>query len=148
MCIFQPSTSKLGLKDDQDYFIMKSFTGLFFLLFCIWSCDFHETQTSKDCIYSATVVDLTGMDGCGFVFQLDNGDYLEPVWRWGWCGTPPLPEGATEDPLWNFDYVDGQRVRLGYETAEEGGSICMVGEQVYVTCLEVIGEEAVSVRIE
>lgn len=47
------------------------------------------------------------------------------------------------DPLWGFSYVDGQRVRLGFEAAEQGGSICMVGEQVLITCVEVIGEVAV-----
>jgi hypothetical protein len=109
-------------------------------MICISACETQDVEISKDCTYEATVVDLSSLDGCGFVFQLDNGDYLEPVWQWGWCGTPPLPEAATEDPLWDFNFVDGQRVRLGYEAAEQGGSICMVGEQVIITCLEVIGE--------
>jgi hypothetical protein len=116
---------------------------IFILLASCWACEQEYTQSSQDCTYTATVVDLSGTDGCGFVFKLDNGDYLEPVWQWGWCGTSPSPEGATDDPLWGFNYVDGQRVRLGFEAAEQGGSICMVGEQVLITCVEVIGEVAV-----
>lgn len=122
---------------------MKSFVRLFALFIFISSCDTFNAEVSKDCLYKATVVDLSSRDGCGFVFQLENGEYIEPVWQWGWCGTPPLPEGAKEDPLWDFTFVDGQRVVLGYEKAEQGGSICMVGEQVYITCLEVVGEVAV-----
>ena len=113
------------------------------VLLSISACEPEDSKISKDCIYTATVVDLQGTDGCGFVFRLDNGAFLEPVWRWGWCGTPPLPKEATEDPLWDFRFVEGQRVRLGFEPAENMSSICMVGQQVYITCLEVTGEEAV-----
>lgn len=122
---------------------MRSVIITFFLLTCSLACKQEDSKISQDCTYTATVVDLSGTDGCGFVFQLYNGDYLEPVWRWGWCGTPPLPKEATEDPLWDFRFVEGQRVRLGFEPAQEMGSICMVGKQVYITCLEVIGEVAV-----
>ena len=122
---------------------MKRIIAIMVILLSALACEPEEAKISQDCTYAATVVDLEGLDGCGFVFQLDNGDYLEPVWRWGWCGTPPLPKEATEDPLYDYTFVAGQRVRLGFEAAEEMGSICMVGEQVYITCLEVIGEVAV-----
>jgi len=122
---------------------MKRTIAILVILLSTLACEMGDSKISKDCTYTATVVDLQGTDGCGFVFKLDNGDYLEPVWRWGWCGTPPLPKEATEDPLYDFEFVEGQRVRLGFEPAEEMGSICMVGKQVYITCLEVIGEVAV-----
>ena len=89
------------------------------VLLSISACEPVDSKISKDCIYTAAVVDLQGTDGCGFVFRLDNGAFLEPVWRWGWCGTPPLPKEATEDPLWDFRFVEGQRVRLGFEPANK-----------------------------
>ncbi|MBK6263961.1 hypothetical protein JKA74_02840 [Marivirga sp. S37H4] len=116
--------------------------GLLFLI-SIWACEPESAYISKDCVYVATVEDLTGLDGCGYLFKLENGDYLEPVWRWGFCGTPPLPEGATEDSLWNFNYKAGQRVRLGFEPANDVGSICMKGKPVIITCLEIIDEAPV-----
>lgn len=122
---------------------MKQTLLILVILLGVLACQSEDSKISQNCTYKATVVDLQAMDGCGFVFQLDNGDYLEPMWRWGWCGTPPLPEEAKEDPLWDFKFVEGQRVRLGFEPAEEMASICMVGKQVYITCLEVIGEVAV-----
>jgi len=122
---------------------MKRLIPILLLTLSIVACEPEDSKISKDCTYTATVVDMSSTDGCGFVFQLDNGDFLEPVWRWGFCGTPPLPEGAEEDPLWGFNYVEGQRVRLGYEAAEDVGSICMLGKPVYITCLEVIGEVGV-----
>ncbi len=122
---------------------MNRIIAIMVILLSALACEPEEAKISQDCTYTATVVDLEGLDGCGFVFQLDNGDYLEPMWRWGWCGTPPLPKEATEDPLYDFTFIEGQRVRLGFEPAEEMGSICMVGEQVYITCLDVIGEVAV-----
>ncbi|MGJ3235251.1 hypothetical protein [Marivirga sp.] len=122
---------------------MKRTIAITVIMLSILACQPEDSKISQDCTYTATVVDLEGLDGCGFVFQLDNGDYLEPVWRWGWCGTPPLPKEATEDPLYDFTFVAGQRVRLGFEAAEEMGSICMAGKPVYITCLEVIGEVAV-----
>ncbi|PTB97025.1 hypothetical protein C9994_04665 [Marivirga lumbricoides] len=122
---------------------LKSFVVAIMLITGFVACESESAHISKDCIYTATVEDLSGLDGCGFLFKLDNGDYLEPVWRWGFCGTPPLPEGATEDPLWDFNYVDGQRVRLGFEPANDVGSICMKGKPVIITCLEVIDEAPV-----
>lgn len=123
---------------------MRSLLAGLVLLIGLAGCEPESANISKDCIYTATVEDLTGLDGCGFLFKLDNGDYLEPVWRWSFvCGTPPFPEGATEDPLWDFNYKDGQRVRLGFEPANDTGSFCMKGKMVYITCLEVIDEAPV-----
>jgi hypothetical protein len=68
-----------------------------------------------------TVVDYTGLDGCGFIIELDNGKKLEPV---------KLPEG--------FQLYDGQRVSLDYVKLD-AVSICMVGETVEVTNIENIG---------
>lgn len=86
------------------------------------------------CSTNATIRDLTGLDGCGFVFELEDGSYLEPVLPLLLCGTPPLPKEVTEDPLYNFEFVDGKRVVISYEETE-GVSICMVGLIVKITCI-------------
>ena len=119
------------------HFIIVAFVAL-----GLWSCESEAVEADKSCVYNATVEDLSGLDGCGYLFKLENGDYLEPVWRWGFCGTPPLPEGATEDPLWDFQFEDGRKVRLGFEHTNDYGSICMKGKTVIITCLETIDDDS------
>ncbi len=109
------------------------FVALFFL-----SCD-DENVSSVSCPKGelATVKDLAGLDGCGFIFELTDGTRLEPM-RMMFCGTPPLPKEITEDPLYNFQFIDGKQVRIGYEEMTDAASICMVGKIVRITCLEEI----------
>jgi hypothetical protein len=85
----------------------------------------------------ATVHDLRGLDGCGFVFELADGKRLEPHILY-YCGTPPLPKEVTENPLFNFEFADGKQVKIGYEILKNEASICMVGDVVKITCLEEI----------
>ncbi len=72
---------------------------LFFLLLpvllitVITGCT-EETVTTEGCSQHAVVEDWSELDGCGYLLRLSDGEYLEPVWRWGFCGTPPLPEGG------------------------------------------------------
>lgn len=86
-----------------------------------------------NCSIPATVRDLSGLDGCGFIFELADGTRLEPVIV-GYCGTPPLPKEVTENPLYDFEFVDGKKVRISYKIAE-AASICMAGIPVTITCL-------------
>lgn len=83
----------------------------------------------------ATVRDLRGLDGCGFVFELTDGIRLEPQMLF-YCGTPPLPKEVTENPLYDFEWVDGKKVRIVFEEITDAASICMVGKIVKITCLE------------
>jgi hypothetical protein len=92
------------------------------------SCD----ESQPECSVPAVIRDLRGLDGCGFVFELQDGSRLEPqqVFR---CGTPPLAE-MTDDPLADFPMVDGKNVLIGYEEINSA-SICMVGKTVKITCI-------------
>ncbi|MBX2964911.1 MAG: hypothetical protein KF845_02110 [Cyclobacteriaceae bacterium] len=90
----------------------------------------------ETCTVPAVVRDLSGLDGCGFVFELTDGTKLIPVWDWGWCGTPPLPKGATEDPLYNFEYSDGKMVMIGYVERNDFANVCMAGKTVKITCIK------------
>jgi hypothetical protein len=66
----------------------------------------------------AELKNLTGLDGCGWVVELDNGSKLEP------------------QNLSDFDVelVEGKDVHIRY-TEVGGGSICMVGQIVTIDCL-------------
>ena len=88
--------------------------------------------TDPRCSTRATVRDLTGFDGCGFVFELEDGTRLEPV-RNMYCGTEPFTP-PVDDPLYNFEFVDGKKVTIAYELVN-APSICMVGPSVKITCL-------------
>lgn len=105
--------------------------------FIFWNCDQEPMSTTCDQGVFATVKDLTGLDGCGFVFELADGSRLEPV-QIGFCGTPPLSKEITENPLYNFQFVNGKQVRITFEEVPDAMSICMVGKMVRITCLEEI----------
>jgi hypothetical protein len=106
-----------------------------------WACDSEEVILSQECLHSAVVEDLSGLDGCGYLFKLSNGEYLQPVAPLGWCATPPLPEGYYEDPLRNFQFEEGKRVRIGFEYTNDYSSACMKGKMVFIKCIEEIPVE-------
>lgn len=94
-----------------------------------------DNPGTGDCLIPATVRDLTGFDGCRWVLELADGSRLEPEMPYLMCGTPPLPKEITEDPLYNFELRDGQKVRISYVETNRP-SICMVGPTVKITCIE------------
>lgn len=102
-----------------------------------WNCDEDSMNVSCDKSVFATVKDLSGLDGCGFVFELADGTRLQPQML-GYCGTPPLPKEITENPLYDFEWVDGKQVRIGFEEIPDAMGICMVGKIVKITCIEEI----------
>lgn len=105
-----------------------------------FTCQRNDFETS--CSTTAIVRDLTGLDGCGFVFELANGTRLIPKVTLI-CGTPPLPKEVTEDPLYNFSWEDGKVVQISYQPVEDDVNVCMAGEVVKITCLKevVVAEE-------
>lgn len=64
------------------------------------------------------VKDYTGLDGCGFVIELNSGEILEPAF--------------VHDTT--FVFHDNQKVWLSYKPLS-AASICMVGEIVEVLCI-------------
>ena len=111
------------------------------LVLCAAMVACKDEPVTKNCGTLATVRDLTGLDGCGFVFELSDGTRLIPVWDVYYCGTPPLPKEVTEDPLYNFEYLDGKKVTIGYEARSNNPTTCMGGEPARITCLEEINPE-------
>ncbi|RTQ48175.1 hypothetical protein EJV47_17240 [Hymenobacter gummosus] len=89
------------------------------LLTLAFSCQDSANDPAPGCNTPATIRDLTGLDGCGFVLVLDNGQRLEPhgsVWQ-------------------GYAKHDGERVTINYVT-DEIPSICMVGEGVKLECIQ------------
>lgn len=101
------------------------------LLSFVTSCQKAELAPINSCGTLATIRNLRGLDGCGFVLELDNGEKLEPVYNYGFCGTPPLPAPVIDD----VQFLDGKRVSIAYKELKDRGSICMVGKVVEITCI-------------
>lgn len=84
------------------------------------SCDQNPSLISNgNCKYTGTVVDLTGLDGCGLVVELADGTKLEAI---------NLPESAQA----------GDRISFDYKVKTDLASICMVGEIVELSCYELL----------
>ncbi|MCE2963622.1 MAG: hypothetical protein ACK5UE_05885 [Chitinophagales bacterium] len=67
-----------------------------------------------------TVVDMNGLDGCGFNIRLDDGNILEPT---NLAAYPKVK-------------INNQRIRFTYKEVDSIASICMVGVMVEITCAE------------
>jgi PKD repeat protein len=84
-------------------------------------CDSVYVGIQQPCGLYGTVIDYTGLDGCGPLIQLDNGMVLDPV--------EIVPE---------FKLVAGQRVRLSYTEVTDQANVCMAGILVRIDCIEEI----------
>jgi hypothetical protein len=78
------------------------------------SCDRASCENAQ----AATIEDYTGLDGCGLVIKLQNGEVLEPV--------------NLND--FNITPTDGMKVWVKYHEVAMM-SICMVGPTVEIDCL-------------
>lgn len=108
-------------------------TVAIFILSILFSCEQDTPMPDITCGTLVQVKDMRGLDGCTFLFELENGEFLEPVpANPGWCGTL-LPD---ENPLRDFNLKNGQWINIGYREATNAGSICMAGKLIYVTCIE------------
>lgn len=79
-------------------------------------------QTNDDtmtCKTNGTVKDYAGLDGCGLLIELKNGDKLEPM-----------------EVVDDFKLKDGQNIAFDYEEVEDMASICMAGKIVRITCIK------------
>ncbi len=111
--------------------------GLLFLLALmtlstLTSCTREEASPKENsCGTLATVKDLSGLDGCGFVLVLDNGEQLDLALYPNWCGTPP----GSLTSINGIALKDDMRVNVAYEEQKDRASICMAGKVVKVTCI-------------
>ena len=93
---------------------MKTIFSITLFVFAIMLAGCNEEPSRKACENGvlATVRDLTGLEGCGFVFELADGQRLEPYGLiFFYCPTEPCPKSPLtkemmENPLYNFEFVD------------------------------------------
>ena len=85
-----------------------------FLLLIFSACD----RTSCENAQAATILDYTGLDGCGLVLKTQSGEVLEP----------------TNLNDFNITPTDGMKVWVKYHGVGMM-SICMVGPTVEIDCL-------------
>jgi hypothetical protein len=102
--------------------IKKSMQKLIIILFAvIYLAETGCTKKTNDntACSAGTVVDFTGLDGCGLLITLDNGQNLEPY---------QLPPGTRLEA--------GKKVCVKYEELTDRASICMAGMIVKITSLK------------
>ncbi len=104
------------------------------LLSTVTSCQKNALPAPESCGTVATIKDMRGLDGCGFVLELDNGERLEPLYDYGFCATPPLPVPTID----KVTFADGKRVSIAYKVLPDRAGICMVGKIVEITCISEI----------
>lgn len=78
------------------------------------------TPGACDCSYpySGEIVDYTGLDGCGLMIELSNGEVLEPK-------------------TWPADFtpVEGMQIELNYREITSVASVCMAGKIAEILCV-------------
>ncbi|MBN1600774.1 MAG: PKD domain-containing protein, partial [Chitinispirillaceae bacterium] len=84
-------------------------------------CDTLAVGITPPCSLTGTVVDYTGLDGCGLMIRLDDGEILEPA-----------------EMVPNFVLKPGHRVMLSYTDLFDRASICMAGRIVRIDCISEI----------
>ena len=93
----------------------------FILVLQISGCNKSSNEIAQACenAQKAKFKDLTGLDGCGMVIQLQNGCYLEPI---NLCDM-------------DIEIKDGQKIWVSYHSVPNMASICMVGDIVEIDCI-------------
>lgn len=91
-----------------------------FLIFAISVLFFSCQKSSCEGAVKAKFLDATGLDGCGMLIELNNGKTIEPR------------------NLDEFDIVpkDGDKIWVSYHLAQNGVTICMVGDVVIIDCIQ------------
>lgn len=85
-------------------------------LFLFVSC---AKKTSCSSAVKGKLKNLTGLDGCGWVIEADGKTY------------EPVNLGEFDSTLLN----ENQKIYFSYNNFS-GGSICMVGAMIQITCIE------------
>ncbi len=91
------------------------------ILFSAFSLFLFACTKSHEGMTKATIKDYTGLDGCGMVIVLENGDEIEPSNLNSFSSSVSITEG--------------QKIWVKYHEIG-GASICMVGPSVEIDELE------------
>lgn len=91
-----------------------------FFLLTAQKCKQKNGSQNADCQVMGTIKDFQGLDGCGFMIVLENGEKLQPV--------------QSADA--NLELTNGLNIKFSYEEVTNQVGICMAGKMVKITCIE------------
>jgi len=95
---------------------LKTISWISLTLLLFMACNKNKCADSV----KAELKDLSGLDGCGFVIELENGNKLEAL---NLCD-------------FDIDLNDGKKIWVSYHlTTNFIGTICMVGDIVEIDCI-------------
>ena len=98
--------------------LMSSMNYIICILICVIICSCNKNTC--DLAVKAEIKDLTGLDGCGFVIELENGERIKPI--------------NYDD--FDVELKDGEKIWVSYHlTPLLIGSVCMVGDIVEIDCM-------------
>ncbi|MDG0973923.1 MAG: hypothetical protein P8O07_07155 [Crocinitomicaceae bacterium] len=96
--------------------LLKTISSISLITLLLLACNKNECSDSV----KGELKDLSGLDGCGFVIELGNGNKLEPL--------------NLSD--FDFDLIDGNKVWISYHlTTNMIGTTCMVGDIIEIDCI-------------
>ncbi len=102
------------------------------LLTGLFKCGGQERVTEYSpvgCNTTVSVVDFTGLDGCGLMLVLEDGTRLIPERR-----TYIQAPRVEDDPLYYHELAAGQKWKIAYKKTDMV-NVCMAGQTVFVTCI-------------
>jgi len=111
---------------------MKILVTVSMLLVGLFKCQGSEKTAEYmpvGCSEIASVVDFTGLDGCGLMLVLEDGSRLNPEKR-VYVQAPK----REDDPLYYFTLAAGEKVKVSYKETN-GMDACMAGKTVFITCI-------------
>lgn len=98
---------------------------LFLLTLSLLGCNTNKgiADSNSQCHERAFVKDFTGLDGCGLLLVLENGDKYLPA----------------KNSVKDFTLKAGQFIQFGYKTIPDAISSCMTeNKSIELTCAELI----------
>ncbi|MBI1227254.1 MAG: hypothetical protein GC192_18625 [Bacteroidetes bacterium] len=93
---------------------------IFLAIVALSDCKTKMGAADANCKTEGTIVDMDGLDGCGYLIRLKDGKLLNPI---------EFPE--------NFSPKKGQNIRFDYQPLHDMASVCMAeSEIIQITCVE------------
>ncbi len=90
------------------------------LVAMLFSC--KTPQKDMGCRFEGEVVDMTGLDGCGLMIQLNDKDHSK------------LQVAEITDS--SFRLRAGQKIKFNYTELHDRASNCMAGKIVRIDCIK------------
>ena len=101
---------------------MRAIAIVISLVLLIGCSNAKETTSDNDCRGGEflKLIDLTGLDGCGLVFEQQNGDRLEPL----------------NLSAYSIELEVGETYQVLYKVRSDAMSVCMVGQTIEILCIQ------------